>query len=53
MKEPSVKKHGRQKRKILPKTCEVSSNFWIGVSEGDDPIEIKDFFQIGTLSEFP
>jgi hypothetical protein len=38
MKEPSVKKHGGQKRQILPETCEVSSNFWIGVSEGDDSI---------------
>jgi hypothetical protein len=38
MKEPSVKKHGGQKREILPETCKVRSNFWIGISEGDDSI---------------
>jgi hypothetical protein len=53
MEEPSVEKHGGQERKILPETCKVSSNFWIGVSEGDDSIKIKDFIQIGTLSELP
>jgi hypothetical protein len=53
MEEPPVKKHGGQERNILAETCKVSSNFWIGVSEGDDSIKIKDFIQTGTLSEFP
>ncbi len=44
MKEPSMKKHGSQKGEILLETCEVSSKFWIGVSEGYHSIEIKDFF---------
>jgi hypothetical protein len=38
MKKPSMEKHGGQKREILPNTCKVSSNFWVGVSEGDDSV---------------
>jgi hypothetical protein len=53
MKEPSVKKHGGQEREGLAEGREMSSNFRIGVSEGDDPVDIKDFVQIGTLSELP
>jgi len=29
MKEPSVEKHGGQKREILAESCKVSSHFWI------------------------
>jgi len=53
MKESPVEKHGGQKREVLLKTCKMSGNFRIGVSEGNDSIKIKDFIQIGTLSEFP
>jgi len=53
MKESSVQKHGTQKREILLETCKVSRKFRIGVSEGDNSIEIEDLFQIRTLSEFP
>ena len=53
VKESSMKKHGSQKREILLKPCEVSREPRIGVSEGDNPIEIKGFFQSGTLSELP
>jgi hypothetical protein len=53
MEKPSVKKHGGQERKILAESCKVSGNFGIGISEGDDPIDIKDFIQIRTLGELP
>jgi len=53
MKESPVEKHGCQEREILAESCKVSSNFRIGVSEGDDSVKIKDVFQTGTLSEFP
>jgi hypothetical protein len=53
MEEPPVEKHGSQERKILAESCKMSTNFWTGVSEGNDPIDIKDFVQIGPLSELP
>jgi hypothetical protein len=53
MEKPSVEKHGGQEREILAESRKITSNFWIGVSEGNDPIDIKDFIQTGTLSELP
>ena len=53
MKEASMKKHGSQKRKSLLERCEVRRESRIGVSEGDNPIEIKGFFQGRALSELP
>jgi hypothetical protein len=53
MEESSVKKHGGQEREILAESCKMRSDFRIGVSEGNNPIKIKDFLQMGPLSEFP
>jgi hypothetical protein len=44
VKEPSMKKHGSQKGKILLEIRKVCSEFWIGVSEGYYSIKIKDLF---------
>jgi hypothetical protein len=53
VKEPSVKKHGGQKGKILLEACEVSRDFRIRVSDRHDPIEIKNLIQVWTVEELP
>jgi len=53
MKKSSMKKHRSQEREILLQPCEVSSKFWIVISEGYHSIEIKSLFQIRTLKELP
>ncbi len=37
----------------MPEACKVSGNLRIGVSEGDDPVQIKNILQIGALTELP
>ncbi len=53
VKEPSMKKHGGEKRKILLERGEVNCHFRIGVSGGHDSIQIKNFIQMRSLKQLP